>query len=333
MPRQSERQKLLQTLKSAKLDLQLAQYFDLVQAALHMIDRSDSDSASDSDSDNMLPSQSPVTSMSSISSNIITDLESLLATSEGTPYLTLGQTFLEFESLITALHDGVEKSCYLADRSWTRPPRAPQLQLLEEWSLEGDIPRFCRKLRVVPEVFAGIIQHIEGHPVFLNASNNPQLPVPIQLAIFLNAAGHYGNVSTTEDLAEWAGVSIGTVYNCFHRVMIAILQHHDDTIHFDPMEARDQEEIRCAKVWVENKGCFDWRNGFLCMDGSPFNLFQKPGWHGEGFYDRKSRYSLSSQVNIVCYHRVAVSPQLLGCHHATQSSDCRLRDQGTRESS
>ena len=140
MPRQSERQKLLQTLKSAKLDLQLAQYFDLVQAALHMIDRSDSDSASDSDSDNMLPSQSPVTSMSSISSNIITDLESLLATSEGTPYLTLGRTFLEFESLITALHDEVEKSCYLADRSWTRPPRAPQLQLLEEWSLEGDIP-------------------------------------------------------------------------------------------------------------------------------------------------------------------------------------------------
>jgi len=213
------------------------------------------------------------------------------------------------------------------------PPRAPQLQLLEEWSLEGDISRFRRKLCVVPEVFAGIMQHIEGHPVFLNTSNNPQLPMPIQLTIFLNAASHYGNVSTTEDLAEWAGVSIGTVYNCFHCVMIAILQHHDDTILFDPMEARDQEEIWHAKVWVENKGCFDWQNGFLCMDGSPFNHFQKPGWHGEGFYDRKSRYSLLSQVSIVCYHRVAVSPQLLGCHHATQSSDCRLCDWSTWESS
>jgi len=119
MPRQSEHQKLLQTLKSAKLDLQLAQYFDLVQAALHMIDGSDSDSASDSDSDNMLPPQSPVTSMSSISSNIITDLECLLATSKGTPYLTLGRMFLEFESLITALHNEVEKSRYLADQSRT----------------------------------------------------------------------------------------------------------------------------------------------------------------------------------------------------------------------
>jgi len=241
--------------------------------------------------------------------------------------------FLEFESLITVLHDEVEKSCYLADWSRMQPPQAPQLQLLEEWSLEGDIPWFCRKLCVVPEVFVGIIQCIEGHPVFMNASNNPQLPVPIQLAIFLNAAGHYGNASTTEDLAEWAGVSIGTVYNCFRHVMITILQHHNDAIHFDPMEARDQGEIWHAKVWVENKGCFDWWNRFLCMDGSPFNLFQKPGWHGEGFYDRKSQYSLLSQVSIVCYHRVGDSPQLLGCHHAAQSSDCWLCDRGTWESS
>ena len=74
--------------------------------------------------------------------------------------------FLEFESLIEALHDEVEKSQYLADQSQTWPPQVPQLQLLEEWSLEGDISQFHRKLHVVPEVFVGIIQCIEGHPVF-----------------------------------------------------------------------------------------------------------------------------------------------------------------------
>ena len=299
MPRQSKRQNLLQTLKSAKLDLQLARYFDLVQATLRMIE----DSNSDSDPDSDMSPPSPITSMLSMSSVIITDLESLLASSEGTPYLTLDRTFVEFESLITALHDEVEKSRYLVNRSQTRSSRAPQLQLLEEWSLDGDITRFRQKLCVVPEVFAGIAQRIGGHPVFFNASNNLQLPMPIQLAIFLNGAGHYGNALTMEDLAEWAGVSVGTVYNCFRCVMIAILQHHDNTIHFDPMEAKDQEEIHRAKVWVESKGCFDWRNGFLCVDGSPFNLFQKPGWHGEGFYNRKSRYSLSSQVSIVHHCR------------------------------
>ena len=68
-------------------------------------------------------------------------------------------------------------------------------------------------------------------------------------------------------------------------------------------KTRDQEEIHWTKVWVEGKGCFDWQNGFLCMDGSPFNLFQKPGWHSKGFYDRKSQYSLSSQVGIVHHRR------------------------------
>ena len=81
--------------------------------------------------------------------------------------------------------------------------------------------------------------------------------------------------------------------------MVAILQHHDNTIHFDPMELEDQEQREQAKKWVESHSCMEWRGGFLCVDGSPFNLFQKPGWHGEGFFDRKSQYSLSAQVSAV----------------------------------
>jgi hypothetical protein len=78
--------------------------------------------------------------------------------------------------------------------------------------------------------------------------------------------------------------------------MIAILQHHDDAIHFDPLDTKDQEERKRAKQWVEQRTCREWRDGFLCVDGTPFNLFQKPGWHGEGFFDRKSNYSLMAQV-------------------------------------
>jgi hypothetical protein len=44
-------------------------------------------------------------------------------------------------------------------------------------------------------------------------------------------------------MGDWAWVLIGIVYNCYWCVMVVILQHHDDTIHFDPLEAKDQIEI------------------------------------------------------------------------------------------
>jgi hypothetical protein len=86
------------------------------------------------------------------------------------------------------------------------------------------------------------------------------------------------------------------VYNCFKRVMIAILRHHDDKIHFDPLDHEDKEEQKRLQQWVEGKTCWEWRGGFLCVDSTPFNLFQKPGWHGEGFFDKNSNYSLAAQV-------------------------------------
>ncbi|KIK92251.1 hypothetical protein PAXRUDRAFT_147731, partial [Paxillus rubicundulus Ve08.2h10] len=58
----------------------------------------------------------------------------------------------------------------------------------------------------------------------------------------------------------------------------------------------DWQEQENSKVWVKSKTCVAWQNGFLCVDGTPFNIFQKLGWQGEGFFDRKSCYSLSNQV-------------------------------------
>jgi hypothetical protein len=45
-----------------------------------------------------------------------------------------------------------------------------------------------------------------------------QLPCEIQLAIFLNHAGHYGNTATIQDIADWANISVGSIYNCTKRV-------------------------------------------------------------------------------------------------------------------
>ena len=299
MPKQSRRQGILNDLEAAKQDLQVAHYTDLLSACIHLLRI-----GADSDSDTEAELRSSASDDSMLDSEILeetdTDLLSLLASSDGPPpLLTFSPAVQQYEYQIIALEDEVQQARYLATRK--RTARAPQLQLLEQWALDGDVDKFRRKLRVDPEVFKHIVDRIRHHPGFSSQSNNPQFPVPVQLAIFLNGAGHYGNAATTEDLAEWAGVSVGTVYNCIRRVMTAILPLHDKYIHFDPLEEEDQRERERAKQWVEAQcGIPEWRNGFLCVDGSPFNLFQKPGWHGEGFYDRKSRYSLSSQVCFCC---------------------------------
>ncbi|KAF8547306.1 hypothetical protein OG21DRAFT_1386263, partial [Imleria badia] len=89
---------------------------------------------------------------------------------------------------------------------------------------------FCKKLCVDPAIFDCIVDKIHEHVIFHSRLNNLQLPVSIQLAIFLNRAGHYGNAISPENIAQWAGVSVGSVINCTHRVMIAILSQHNEYI-------------------------------------------------------------------------------------------------------
>ena len=275
-------------LNDIRLDLTVAHFLELALHALDEIMESDSDDTSSSSSQSLTSSSG----LSTLSDSLF----SVFLSSDTTGLATTSPKFIEFNSAISALHDEVSRSRTLFSRP--RASCAPQLHLLEEWALTHH-EKFRRKLRMDPEVFVEIVNRISTHPIFYNNSNNPQLAVPVQLAIFLNGIGHYGNAATPNDIAEWAGVSVGTVYNCYKRVMIAILHHHDNLMFFDPLDPLDQADRERAKCWVEARTCKEWRGGFLCVDGTPFNLFQKPGWHGEGFFDRKSNYSLSAQV---CHH-------------------------------
>ncbi|KIK77523.1 hypothetical protein PAXRUDRAFT_166548 [Paxillus rubicundulus Ve08.2h10] len=97
---------------------------------------------------------------------------------------------------------------------------------------------FCKKIQVNPEIFDDILNQLDknynralsDHPIFQSNSNNPQFPVAVQLTIFFNCAGHHGNVISLKDVALWAGVSMGSVTNCTNRVMIAILDQHNNFI-------------------------------------------------------------------------------------------------------
>jgi hypothetical protein len=202
---------------------------------------------------------------------------------------------------ITALLDEVERAWFL-NRLDVPLLRAPQLHLLEHFAVFRP-HLFRKKLHVDPVVFDCIVNKICEHEIFNSGSNNLQLPVSIQLAIFLNRAGHYGNAISPEDVAQWAEVSVGSVVNCTHRIMIALLSHHNEYVRV-PL---DPGEMELSRKFVEERTCPGWQNGVFAADGSSIPLFQKPGFFGETFYDRKSTYSMNFQV---CtddrYHRHAV---------------------------
>ncbi|KIK23310.1 hypothetical protein PISMIDRAFT_10957 [Pisolithus microcarpus 441] len=166
-------------LASAHIDLQLAQYQDLVHTAVDLIDASDSNTDPDSQ---LSDSASSTTDMSldSLLSNFTEDtILTLLASSESsfTGLALNHHHILALEGTIIALADEVEKLCYLTTRK--RLPHTPQLQLLKEWCLNNDLKRFHRKLHVDPDIFACLVNRLENHPIFSNNSNNPQFPVPV----------------------------------------------------------------------------------------------------------------------------------------------------------
>ncbi|KIK72729.1 hypothetical protein PAXRUDRAFT_180025, partial [Paxillus rubicundulus Ve08.2h10] len=154
---------------------------------------------------------------------------------------------------------------------------ASQLHLLTHFA-DHHLHLFWKKLHVDPLIFHDILDQISDHLIFQNQSNNKQLPVVIQLVIFLNHAGHYGKASCPEDIAQWAGVSIGTVINCMNCVMAAILNQYDEFIY---MPLAHSKEMWCAWEYTKSWTCCSWRNRVFAVDGSAINLFAKPGRYAQ----------------------------------------------------
>ncbi|KAG2752546.1 hypothetical protein P692DRAFT_201673833, partial [Suillus brevipes Sb2] len=186
-------------------------------------------------------------------------------------------------------------------------PRAPQLHLLVHFGQHRPL-LFRHKLRVDPDIFDNILDLISGHHIFHNNSNNSQLPVAIQLAIFLNRAGHYGNSISLLEVSQWAGVSVGSVVNCTNRVMVALLDQHDAFMGFPPHDSEDFN--RAQRYSAKATTCPEWQNGVLAVDGTTVDLYATPGFYHEAFYDRKSKYSLGCQAVIMPHNLLIVDYSL-----------------------
>jgi hypothetical protein len=309
MPRKSAHEQLLDIIDQDELSLAKLQYQDILD------DWSDFDSNSDSGDSLSATSDSDSTINLSFSSpSPPSPLSPMTGTSDssGNSSISSDDIPLPYDRLlhtILALHDEVKRARVL-HKPDEPPPQAPQLYMLVHHE-EHRPHLFRQKLCVNPEIFDDILDHISGHPIFQNQSNNPQLPVSIQLAIFLNWAGHYGNVITLEDVAQWAGVSVGSVVNCTNHVMIAVLDAHDQFVCFP---ADNSEDADLARKFAESHTCPEWKGGFLAIDGSTMDLFTNPGYYGETFFDRKSKYSLGCQVFFIYSSSCAKIDLIPGSH-------------------
>lgn len=208
------------------------------------------------------------------------------------------------DSLVSKYHDLREEILHtrVLVRSVQRPPRMSQLPLLS-WYAEHNEARFRHYVRVCPVTFWNIVGMIKDHLVFHNNSNNQQMAVDHQLAIFLRRVGHYGNGVSVVDLADWAGVSTGTVENCTRRVALSILSLHDIAM----AKPTVQEQIS-ARIWARDSTCPEWDKGYVAVDGTTFPLFEKPGYYGETWFDKDKVYSIKTQVHLTsdltvqCFH-------------------------------
>jgi hypothetical protein len=60
-----------------------------------------------------------------------------------------------------------------------------------------------------------------------------------------------------------------------------------------------EEEKELSKNWAEVSVCPEWRGGYLTADGTKFAFYERPGLHGDAWFDKNKDYSADCQVNIL----------------------------------
>ncbi|RPA96241.1 hypothetical protein L873DRAFT_1836835 [Choiromyces venosus 120613-1] len=156
-----------------------------------------------------------------------------------------------------------------------------------------EFPEIFREYaQIDPSSFDLLVLKLQPHHIFHNHSYNTQMPVDRQLLITLYRLGHYGNGVSVKHVADWGGVSVGTVKLVTKRVFMAILDStlQSEHIRWPAAQSSDQERV---KEMVEERTIHEWRNGWVMIDSTLIPLYQRPYYYGEVFFDRKSNYSLN----------------------------------------
>ena len=99
------------------------------------------------------------------------------------------------------------------------------------------------------------------------------------------------------------------------RVIVAIFSSNLQARHVRwPAEA----EKEAAKQWVEAQSIPGFRDGWWMVDGTLIPISEKPRYYGDAFYDRKGRYTISTQiVNTPNRQIIDYATSLNGSRHDT----------------
>lgn len=310
MPTISERQLLIQEILQAADDLEqishnsrMALDLDMNDSEMQSSDSSQSETSSSSSSSSSCSSTSSSEGFTSMS------IDGYGTDTDEERSLIMGMT----ADLLQVVTETRVLNPHLVDK-------CSQLDLILISFKFRDPKRFRQNLRVSTNTFDSLLKMIETHTIFMSDAYVSQCPVSIQLAIAMYRFGHDGNASSVEAVAQWAGVSVGTVVNCTRRVMIAFLALHDSAIRWPTEDEKEK-----SKQWVETVSCYAWRDGYCMVDGTPIVLFQKPGYHGEAYFDRKSNYSLNLQVRLTIFY-VGVSANIWSACYPAKPPHNRLRN-------
>ena len=240
MPRTSARKELLENIRETAITI-LQRRNEDIRAMLS--DSSSKDSSKDLPGDATSESSLSFMSISMMSVSLASDSSMAIDSDSEDSTSSIDEILAPYARMlntIQALHDEVEMARVI-DRQEGKMPKISQLELLHYFA-EDRVSLFRKKVRVDPPIFDDILDQISDHAVFHNQSNNRQLPVSVQLAIFLNCVGHYGNSSSPEDIAQWAGVSVGMVVNCTNCVMASLLAQHDAFINIPHVYSNDMRQ-------------------------------------------------------------------------------------------
>ncbi|KAI7964478.1 hypothetical protein MJO29_002576 [Puccinia striiformis f. sp. tritici] len=175
-----------------------------------------------------------------------------------------------------------------------RPPKSRgeyDLQLLFNMS-DYD---FRQAARTSKDGFVQVLEKIVGNPVFHRGGGGgrwAQLPIAHQLALTLERLGSNGNGASVGRFSRNLQVGRGTVIKVSCRVIAALVSLGRMYVQWPNRERR--AEISEVLRMEGFEGCM----GFV--DGTTIPLFQRPGFDGETFFDRKKRYSLNAQIVCDC---------------------------------
>ncbi|KZT64547.1 hypothetical protein DAEQUDRAFT_640236, partial [Daedalea quercina L-15889] len=111
--------------------------------------------------------------------------------------------------------------------------------------------------------------------------------------------GQYGTGASADEITEYTGVSVGSIYNCARRCMITIMGLHGESI---------KGEQDCAEM---KSGTSAWGGGIYAADGTPVKLFAKPGFFGLDLYGKDKIYAIQLTL-IILIHNLLIADYAVG---------------------